>query len=196
MPGVLPLMMRQRQLLVCPQALGMSEQGVALEALVEMADELFQNNEPFIVYSPFRDALKYAEEALREYYPFKAYYIQGGMTAEEFKDSWLGFQNDKPKNGNKVMFCIIKSGASFKASAASTGFFLGSEWDFNLNAQAEDRMFDPDKESSLHVYYMLYPEDTVDKNILSKLNNKQLASDLIIESDEMVTNILKKIGRK
>ena len=121
--GHLTLMTRQRQLLACPQVLGLKTRGVALDTIIEMSHEQLDKKEPIVVYTPYRQAVPFIEQAfIEEYGKLEVYKIQGKMTAEEFRDSWQGFQESK---GLRIMICVIKSGAAFKASVANVGYFLG-----------------------------------------------------------------------
>lgn len=193
--GHLTLLIRQRQLLACPQVLGLKERGAALDSIIDMSHEQLDEGKPIVIYTPFRKAVPIIEKALRDEYETVAIYkIQGKMTAEEFRDSWMNFQEHVYPR--KVMICVIKSGAAFKASAANTGYFLGCEFDFNFNEQAEDRMFDPDTKEPMQIYYPLY-KGTVDDLVVAKLNDKKKAANWVIGSDEVFKAMLEKLkGRK
>lgn len=193
-PGVLPLLVRQRQLLACPQELGLQAPGTAIETIVEMAAQHFEAGEPFIVYTPFREAIKWVEKALLDAHGYyDCFKIQGKMTADEFRDSWQGFMNKKSRQ--KVMFIVIKSGAAFTASTASTGYFLGCEWDFTLNEQAEDRMFHVDKKETIQVNYLMY-KGTVDDAVATALNDKKFSSDWVVGTEKQFTEQLQRLRKK
>lgn len=186
-PGCLSLITRQRQVLACPQVLGLKERGVALDTIIEMSHEQMDLKEPIVIYTPYRQAVPFIEEAfIQEYGKLEVYKIQGKMTAEAFRDSWMGFQSSKKP---RIMICVIKSGASFQASAASIGYFLGCEWDFNLNEQAEDRMFSSDDKESLQVYYILH-KGTVEDVVVAKLNDKKGAANWVLSNEEAFQQIL------
>jgi SNF2 family DNA or RNA helicase len=196
-PGQLALLTRQRQLLACPQILGLKDRGAALDTIVEMSHEQLDNKEPVVIYTPYRQAVPFIEHAfIQEYGKLEVYKIQGKMSAEEFRDSWMGFQNS---SGLRIMICVIKSGASFKASKANVGYFLGCEWDFNLNEQAEDRMFDPDDKVSLQVYYILH-RGTAEDSVIAKLNDKKGSANWVLSNEEVFKTILEQLkarrGRK
>lgn len=187
-PSLLAMQMRLRQLLVAPQMLGFSTRGTAIDALVEMSADLLENGEPIVVYTCFRQAIPFFKEALQTAHPTADFFtIQGGLTPSQFTEAWQGFQ--ECKNKKKILFCVIKSGAAFKASAANTGFFLGCEWDFNLNEQAEDRMFSPDKTESMICYYFIH-NNSVEEIIKNRLNTKKFTGDLTVGTQEQYENIL------
>lgn len=184
----LTLLIRQRQLLVCPQELGLKHRGGALDTLAEMSHTYLDDGKHIIVYTPFRKAVPYIEKMLHdEYDDVSIYKIQGQMSAEDFRASWSGFQNDKKVR--KVLICVIKSCAAFKASAASAGFFLGCEWDFNLNEQAEDRMFDTADTEAIQVYYLMH-KDTIEDLVKSRLNDKKKSSNWTVGTQEQFKYLL------
>jgi hypothetical protein len=121
------------------------------------------------------------------------YVLQGGMTPIAFAMQWQTFQSTA--NKNKVMLCVIKSAASYDAYEAADGFFLGYEWDFNLNVQGEDRMCRLGQQNFVNCNYILHVGDTVDDLVKEKLNEKQMAADWIIGSREVYEAMWKKVRK-
>ncbi len=188
-PNVMTTILRLRQLLVCPRLLGIDDDGGALQQLVEMGKDLIESGKPFVVFTPFRQAIQYIEKAIMDKIKVRCFYIYGGMTAEQFASQWQGFQNYK--DHRKVLLCVIKSGASFQATAAAHAFFLGYEWDFNLNVQSEDRLCRLGQKDFVNIYYMMH-KDTVDEDVAQKLNDKQDASNWIIGNQEQYEALLRR----
>jgi SNF2 family DNA or RNA helicase len=189
-PNTMVTMLRLRQLLVCPKLLDLSlSYGNALKTIGEMGQTLLENGEPFVIFTPFREAIKLTKDYLLETLPngVQIYTIQGGMKAEDFAEQWQTFQNSS--NKNKVLLCVIKSGASFHATTASHAFFLGYEWDFNQNVQAEDRLCRIGQEKAVNIYYMMH-KTTVDEDVAQKLNDKNDAADWVIGNQEQYHNLL------
>lgn len=186
-PGVLSLTVRQRQLLVAPQVLGLESRGAAIDTLLEMGGELVEDRKPFVVFTPFRKAVPYIKDALIEKFGrIPVFEITGGLTTDEFTERWQGFQNSR---GPGVLICVIKSGASFHATRADTAFFLGYEWDFNQNEQAEDRLYRIGQKNMVNCYYLMH-KGTVDEEVGQKLNDKKFTSELILSSEEKFTKML------
>lgn len=191
-PNAMTLGMRLRQLLVCPKMLGIDDYGTALETIGEMGADLIENGKSFAVFSPFKKVMPFVVEVLTKSIPgVKIYMLHGGMTGTEFAEQWQGFQNNP--STNKVLLCVIKSGASFQATTASTAFFLGYEWDFNLNDQAEDRLCRLGQKDFVNIHYMLH-KGTIDEVVVSRLNDKQEASNWIIGNDEQFEALMKRYG--
>lgn len=186
-PSVLALTVRQRQLLACPQELGLECRGVAIDTMLEMSESLVEEAKPFVIFTPFKSAIKWISQALQDTYPgIVIYGITGGLTAEQFRDAWQGFQNHK--GSAAALICVIKSSASFHATVAATAFFIGYEWDFNQNIQAEDRLNRIGQTKLVMCYYFQH-KYTIDGEVLQKNNDKKFSSDLIL-TEEAAFNIM------
>jgi len=190
-PNIITLRTRQRQLLAVPQVLGLKDRGAAIDAMIDMSESIMHDGGNIAVFTPYRQGLPFIWRALKEAYPnCHIYEIKGGMSAEEFRDAWKGFQEDKYKQ--KVLLCVIKSGASFTATAASTGFFLGYELDFNLDEQAEDRLNRIGQTEFVNIYYFTH-KGTVDYDMCNILNDKKQASNWILGTDEELAQMMEKL---
>lgn len=190
--NAMTLRLHLRQLLTCPKLLGIDDYGAALEEIVDRGSDLIDNDNPFIIYTPFREAVPFIKERIRSKIKNVAIYsVSGGMSSKEFTAQWQGFQNSK--NQKKVLICVIKSCSSFDAYEASYGFFLGYEWDFNLNEQAEDRMCRLGQGDFVNIYYMMH-KGTVDEDVAQRLNDKQEASNWIIGDEEIYALLKKRYG--
>lgn len=193
-PSQMTLTVRQRQILICPQELGLKHRGAAIDAIVEHSHLNLDENKPIVIFTPFRKALPWLTKALLEEYPqAHIYEIRGQLTAQEFGAAWMGFQNDKFKQ--RIMLCVIKSGASFQATVADTAYFLGCEYDFNLNEQAEDRLNRMGQKNFVNVFYMTH-KGTVDEDVYAILNNKKDASNWVVGSEQQYVELLRGRNRK
>ncbi|MNB67151.1 ATP-dependent helicase HepA [compost metagenome] len=188
-PSQLALLGRLRQVLACPQVLGTKTRGAAVDALLEMAEDLVSKGKPFVVFSPYRKGLEIlSEELQRAFAGTPIFRIEGGLTPTEFRDAWQGFQNGK---GAAILLCVIKSGASFQATRADTAFFLGSEYDFNQNLQAEDRLNRMGQSNHVSCYYFIH-RNTVDDHLYTILNDKKRSADLVLNNEQDFLKLLAK----
>lgn len=191
--GKLQLLIRQRQLLACPQELGLGTRGAAIDTMLDMAKDLVEDRKPFVIFTPFRKAVPWIKLALKEEFgAVKIHEITGGLTANEFTEQWKSFQEGR---GCRVLICVIKSGAAFHATAADTAFFIGYEYDFNQNAQAEDRLYRIGQEKAVNCYYFLH-KGTVEDEIITILNDKKFASDLVLSDEAMFRRMIAKREEK
>lgn len=186
--------LRLRQLLVCPRLLGIDDDGAGFAYLSEVVPELLQANRPAAIFSPFREVLPLLEDLIKGWnLNTSVYKIMGGMTPAAFANQWQGFQKNPRKN--KVLLGVIKSGTSFHATEAADCFFLGYEWDFNMNVQAEDRLCRLGQHNFVNCNYILHQEDTIDEAVKQRLNEKQLAADWIIGTPKQYKELLRKVRK-
>jgi len=189
-PNQMTAIMRARQLLVTPRLLGIDDDGAALNYIRETGEALLTANRPFVVFTPFKQALPIIGEVVKEICPsVSLHYIHGGMTPAAFANSWQAFE--KPTIKKKVMMCVIKSGASFHATEAADSFFVGYEWDFNLNAQSEDRLCRLGQENFVNCNYLLH-NGTVDEDVKAKMNDKFDAANWIVGTEQQYQMMLKR----
>ncbi len=185
--------LRLRQLLVTPRLLGGDDDGAGFNYLSEVVPELLQRERPVVIFTPFRQAIPLLEDLIRGWsLGTSIHVLQGGMAPEEFATSWQSFQESSSKN--KIMLCVIKSGASFHATEAADCFFLGYEWDFNLNEQSEDRLCRLGQTRFVNCNYFVHAGDSIDEQVKEKLNSKKQSASWIIgtaqQYREMRRNLL------
>jgi SNF2 family DNA or RNA helicase len=193
-PNQMVVDLRLRQLLVCPRLLGIDDDGAGFAYLSEVVPNLLLAGRPVCFFTPFREAIPLMEDLIKGWgLGTDVYVLQGGMTPIAFAMQWQTFQSTA--NKNKVMLCVIKSAASYDAYEAADGFFLGYEWDFNLNVQGEDRMCRLGQQNFVNCNYILHVGDTVDDLVKEKLNEKQMAADWIIGSREVYEAMWKKVRK-
>lgn len=188
-PGQLTLLTRQRQILACPKMLGIKNNGAALDAIIEHSHTSLDDDKPIVIFTPFRQAVPFIEEEMCKEYPgLKVFKITGGLTAEEFGNEWMNFQKNTYKK--RILICVIKSGASFQATAAATAYFLGYEWDFTLNEQAEDRLNRMGQQNFVNIHYAVYA-GTADDRVIQALNSKKTSSNLIVGTMQQYIHAMK-----
>jgi SNF2 family DNA or RNA helicase len=187
-PNKMTAILRARQILVTPRLLGIDDDGAALNYIREVGSDLIVAGRPFVIFTPFRQALPLIADVVREIDPsINIHLIHGGMRPSQFAKSWQTFE--QPTTQKKVMICVIKSGASFHATASADSYFLGYEWDFNLNAQSEDRLCRYGQKYYVNCNYLLH-HDTVDEDVKKLINEKSDSSDWIVGTEQQYQMIL------
>jgi len=190
-PSQVSLILRQRQILACPQVLGLKRNAAGLDLIIAHSHLTIDSGNPIAIFTPFRKGIEDISAAfLKEYPKGEVYILRGQMTAEEFGDTWKGFQSSR--NPERVLICVIKSGASFQATKASTAYFLGFEWDFTLDEQAEDRLYRMGQQNNVNIYYVIN-RGTVDELVKERINEKKRSSDLVMSPNKQYQEILKRI---
>lgn len=191
-PNQMTVALRLRQLLVTPRLLGIDDDGAGFNYLTEVVPTLLTKHRPIVIFTPFRQAVPLLADLIHSWQlGTKIYTLTGGMTPAAFANEWQAFQD--PKNKNKVLLCVIKSGASFHATESADCYFLGYEWDFNLNVQAEDRLCRLGQVNFVQCNYFVHDGDSVDEAVKARLNEKQLSADFIIGSEKQFKEIMRKV---
>lgn len=175
---------RLRQLLVAPKILEVDENGAAIDSLKDLAALEFDAGRSIVVCTPFRDAVPIIAAELTEL-THHIYAIHGQMKGDP---SVIARDFQACEDHKKVLIYTIKSGASFNAYEASTAFFVGYEWSAIDNLQAEDRLHRIGQQKSVNIYYFLY-ENTVDEAVMEKLDDKQMAANWILRTEDIYSLI-------
>lgn len=187
-PNQLSLLTRLKQVLACPEVFGM-DRSAGLKMILEHSHNNLDNGEPVVVFTPYSSVVPYIAKAFRDEYHkqnIEVYQITGGLSAQEFANQWKGFQNSK--NPYRVLVCVIKSAASFPATAAHTAYFLGYEEDFTLNEQAEDRLHRDGQTKLVNIYYIMH-KHTVEEEVAARLNDKKVSSIWVIGTDQQYASL-------
>lgn len=186
-PGVLTQNLRMRQLLICPKILGLKTNGAALEALVDyLIPEEFNAGRSVVVTTPFRSAVPFVVEAIKEKLP--GTYIEMIHGGQKELASTIAERFQQKAGVRKVLIYTIKAGASFTAHSASTAFFLGCEWSNNDNLQAEDRIHRIGQKLGVQIKYLVYP-GTIDDSVISILDDKTAAANWILKPEEVLKKL-------
>lgn len=187
-PNAATLLLRLRQLLVCPRILGIDDDGAGLTALKELVQDQIDAGRSVAICTPFRQAVPYIVEAMKPI-TSNIFEIHGQIksTAKEVSLAFQGLQSTK-----KIMVYTIKSGMSWDAYDAETLYFLGYEWGAYDNLQAEDRLHRIGQLKSVHVNYLLH-KGTVDDAVMTRLDEKQMSENWILNTQEVLDKISKKM---
>lgn len=191
-PTVMSKLLRQRQVLASPALLGSKQIGAGIEAMVASGSIYLDCAKPIVVFTSFRKLIPIIEKAFKKEYPNVPFYvIAGGMTAQEFDSAVQSFQTG---TGAAILCVVIKSGASFTATRADVAYFIGPDWDPNLNIQAEDRLHRIGQKNAVNVYY-ISSETPVEERVWSILNQKTETGQLVVGSEEEYLEALRRRQR-
>ncbi len=175
--------LRLRQMLVCPRLIGLDYDGAAIEYLTTYAiPEEFDSGRSIVIATPFRQAIPFIEEAIRRDISNVHLEFIHGQIKETAQEVAQRFQ-DHP-NKRKILIYTIKSGASWTAHQASTGFMLGYEWSCTDQVQAEDRIHRIGQEEKVFWKYILH-NNTIDEAVMSRLDQKHMSATWIYTPEEI-----------
>jgi len=165
--STLGLIVKQRQLLICPKILDPKlGYGAAIEhLLLELEDDPHH-----VIFTPFAKAIPFIREAILSAGFKEPYILKGGAKADEIRYVEEGFNS--PEGEERSCICTTGFAESFELYTARQARFIGYDWTQVTNYQAEkrlQRLITPHPVTSWYYQY----EGTVDEYILSVLNSKQ-----------------------
>ena len=171
--GVLPQLMRLRQLCLDPRLVGFDVEGEKTKVIHEWLED---NEQPVVIMSMFTSYLKLLKPEL-EKLGLVVGMIHGEMDNKSKNQAAQDFQSGK----SDVLLCnIISAGLGFTLDRAETVIFTDKAWNPAENEQAEDRIIPVSQERNHSVNIISFTcSDTVDERIDRIVANKRSLTDVI-----------------
>ncbi|HOP53924.1 MAG TPA: SNF2-related protein [Bacillota bacterium] len=183
-----------RQLLVSPLLLNVNDKGAALEALPELVESEFSEGNSIAIFTPYRAAVNLIADELsklpKDIRPDFIGKILGTLSYSEIADAARRFQ--AAKTYKKVMVCTIKSSTSFTIHDASAAYFVGYEWDFNQNEQAEDRLHRIGQKKTVRCYYIMH-KDSLDDRVMEVISTKKAGANIMLKPEHLLPERYQKL---
>lgn len=189
----LDAMLKIRQFMISPKILGIDLESSAITYIMEEMTSYSKEEVPgsHIIYCPFIAGLDIIEEQIKELPRVHIYKVSGKTNSDEFNNQIIGFTKDNYPF--KVLLCTTRSAASFTAVNCHNIYFVGCDFDFNYNMQAEDRCCRLGQKNFVMCNYIFAKDNPIDERIMEILNSKTLASNLTISSKELFEESLRRI---
>jgi hypothetical protein len=165
-PSKLASVMRQRQILVCPRLVDPSSKD--LGSGMEYVLDAVEDDPHTVIFVAFASVIPILEEELRSRGHEHIVLFKGGLKAAEINAREALF-----KKTRGIAIVSIPFAESFSLDTTHTAYFLGFEWDPNLNIQAEGRLrrLDSLLEEPVLVRYLLN-EGTIEEHQKEVVNGK------------------------
>ena len=184
-----------RQLLCCPKILfpESDDIGGGLTWILEELEDYLNPEDKYdltglhsVIYVPFVKAIPVIQEELeRKFEGIEVTIIRGGLTIDEIQAA-----TDRFKATQGICIVSIMSAESFDLETASRGFFLGYDWDPEVNKQAEDRIDRIINTNSVLNYWYIQLQNTLDV-VLDVLHIKQVNLNTILNDPKRLSHIMK-----
>lgn len=160
---------RFRQMLVCPKILDPSlDYGAGIEYIIdELAEAETDEDKHVVIFTPFKPALQYIDEALRAAGHKNIEHLYGGIDPEDLRLRISKFRSTKG-----IIICTTKYAQAFSLDSSTLCYHLGCEWTPNDNKQAEDRLVPQQGDFHIIAKYITH-YNSIDSNVVSYLNNYQ-----------------------
>lgn len=165
-PSILAKIVRLRQLLVSPKTLAPNcDYGSGLEFIASKAEDL--GTKHFAIFTPFTTALPHIKAYIEQSLKVKCLTLQGGTSVAETR---------RIVNECKASKCpiaiSIHYAESYDLETMDTGFFLGYDYSWDVNAQAEDRLRRASSDHGRCTYYYLQHRGTYEEDIMQLVDNQ------------------------
>lgn len=179
--NLLSLVTRLRQATACPQILTSNNiKSSKLERCVDLVDELIERGEKVVVFSTFKESVKYLAEELKKYKPL--------VCTGDTKDSIVDTNIDLFQNNDDYKLIIAthqKLGTGVTLNKASYMIFIDTPFTAAAFQQSCDRIYRIGTKKPVFIYNLIC-EDTIDERVSQIITKKQAMSDYII--DDKLTN--------
>lgn len=179
--NLLSLVTRLRQATACPQILTTSNiRSSKLDRCVELAEDLISKGEKVVVFSTFKESVKYLADYLKEYDPL---ICTGDSSEVDISNNVDLFQKDPSKK--LIIATHQKMGTGITLNAASYMIFIDTPFNASEFNQSCDRIYRIGTKRPVFIYNLIC-EGTVDERVAQIISKKQAISDYII--DDRLTN--------
>lgn len=155
-----------------------------LQTLGRLLTELKSQDHRVLIFTQMSRMLDILEQFLN-YHGHTYLRLDGATKIDQRQILMERFNNDRK------IFCFILStrsgGIGVNLTGADTVIFYDSDWNPTMDAQAQDRCHRIGQTKDVHIYRLI-SEDTIEKNIFMKAQQKKMLGDLAIEDGNFNTS--------
>jgi len=178
-------LVRLRQICLTPEILGHKAPSAKLKALKELASDLKEYQESFIIFTCYKKFIPFIEEILKELdIPYGK--IVGGQHYRERENAERGLNNGTLK---AIIGTIPAMGEGLNLQKATTAVFTDIDWTPAANRQAEDRIHRGDITEPRTIIRLYHP-GTVEQHIRSVNYRKDRITDATLGQVEAVRRMM------
>jgi len=185
-PNVVAQMIRLRQICLTPAILGRTAESARLNALKDMLVDLKRDEDPFVVYTAFKQFIPYLENLLDEQ-DLRYGRIVGGQSSEERRQTEHDLNNG---NIDAVVGTIQAMGEGLNLQMATTALFCDIDWTPAVNRQAEDRIHRAGIKTSPTIINMYHP-GTIEDHIRAVNKRKEKIESETLGKIEIVRDMMR-----
>lgn len=179
--NLLSLVTRLRQATACPQILTTNNiKSSKLERCVELTEDLIEKGEKVVIFSTFKESVRYLAEELKKYNPLVC---TGDSKDSEISENVDKFQTDP--NYKLIIATHQKMGTGITLNAAAYMIFMDTPFNASEFQQSCDRIYRIGTKRPVFIYNLVC-EGTIDERVAQIIDKKQAISDYVI--DDKLTN--------
>lgn len=149
--------------------------------LNRLLDELFSRGHKVLIFSQFTTMLDIIEEWANEFKGLRTCRIDGTTPQEERRSQMKSFNEDKGSDAcNLFLLSTRAGGLGINLVAADTVIFYDSDWNPQMDLQAQDRVHRIGQTRPVLIF-RLVSANTVEQKILKRAGNKRKLEALVIQ---------------
>jgi ATP-dependent DNA helicase len=149
--------------------------------LNRLLDALFERGHKVLIFSQFTTMLDIVEEWANEFKQLRTCRIDGTTPQEERRAQMKSFNEDKGKDAcNLFLLSTRAGGLGINLVAADTVIFYDSDWNPQMDLQAQDRVHRIGQTKPVLIF-RLVSANTVEQKILKRAGNKRKLEALVIQ---------------
>ncbi len=146
-----------------------------------LLDALFAKGHKVLVFSQFTTMINIIEDWANEYKKLRTCRIDGTTSQEERRAQMTSFNNETGKDAcNLFLLSTRAGGLGINLIAADTVIFFDSDWNPQMDLQAQDRVHRIGQTKPVLIF-RLVTANTVEQNILKRAGNKRKLEALVIQ---------------
>jgi len=178
---------RLRQICLMPEIIGGPRDSAKLEWLEEQVEDLLAQGERLIIFSFFKDFIKYIGEMLNE-----KGLVYGEITGDVKSSTRHDIQKQLTAGDIDIVIGTGQTmGEGMNLQAATTAIFTDLDWVPAVNKQAEERIQRGEIKKSPNVIRLIHP-NTVEQDIISTLYRKERITSKATGQVETIRNLLRR----
>jgi SNF2 family DNA or RNA helicase len=178
--NLLALVTRLRQATACPKILTTEViKSSKIDRCVELTKDLLSHNEKVVIFSSFKESVKYIADELAEFNPL--------LCTGDTKDSIISDNVDKFQSEDKYKVLVAtyqKMGTGITLNAASYMIWIDTPFTASQFNQGCDRIYRIGTKKPVFIYNLIC-EHTIDERVAQIIDKKQALSDYLV--DDKVT---------
>ncbi|KAN0062045.1 putative ATPase [Thecaphora frezii] len=149
--------------------------------LNRLLDALFERGHKVLIFSQFTTMLDIIEEWANGFKGFRTCRIDGGTSQVERREQMRSFNEDKGEDAcNLFLLSTRAGGLGINLVAADTVVFFDSDWNPQMDLQAQDRVHRIGQTKPCLVF-RLVSANTVEQRVLKRAGNKRKLEALVIQ---------------
>jgi len=190
---ILQLLTKLRQICIDPSIVYENYKGgsAKIEQLVPLIKEIISNGHKILLFSTYKTAIDIVNRELTNN-DISCYVIDGSVSARKRMELVDKFNNDST---NVFLITVKAGGTGLNLTSADVVIHLDLWWNPQVENQATDRAHRIGQKNTVEVIKLVC-KGTIEERILELQNKKKILADTLIEGEDRDKNIISKLSEK